>query len=260
MNFYCYRVKHQNYVKNYGQLLFSNKLKNNHYQLRSDSRILIFVDSHYSRLSRQLIEVLESLRFKYKVELLGKNLPPLINQNRGKFSVIIFENLLKYFKMTINNKKLLDDYCRQFNVGIIGFTPKLELPNNDNHKIMQNAARNNHFIKKYLNNYPVNIINGYRLKDYQLNPLSKIFHIARAGTISLGNLMDNDWFVFEILSNTTSFVPIAQALTSDFQVETYPGGYPVNFQNNSVDYYSNYRAHLLTTVLLVSFNFKKFRR
>ena len=59
---------------------------------------------------------------------------------------------------------------------------------------------------------------------------------------------------------------IAQALINDFFVDTYPGGYRYSTFNrsyvhslqskerNNVDYYNNYKEHLMTTVLLVCFS------
>ncbi|OTF72476.1 bifunctional heparan sulfate N-deacetylase/N-sulfotransferase-like protein [Euroglyphus maynei] len=275
VNFYCFRAQNPSIsVDNYGQLLFSTKFKpSSNHRLRSDSRILLFVETQYSHLGRQLIEVFESLRFKYKAESSGRpwSTTAFTNQDKGKFSVIIFENLEKYFKLKKYNRQLLDDYCRQFHVGIVGFIV------NNNHTVNESSST---IITQYLDdNYPVKIKSGYKLKDYQLNPAStNVLHVTRAGTINLGPIIGDDWFIFEPyrISNITtlsnSFIPIAQALTNDFLVDTYPGGYRYSTFNRShvhsiqskkrqnIDYYRHYNAHLMTTVLLDNGSFDGIQR
>ena len=61
--------------------------------------------------------------FRYKVEVSGKSLPILTNGDKGRFGVIVFENYTKYIQMDKWNKELLDKYCREYDVGIVGFMP-----------------------------------------------------------------------------------------------------------------------------------------
>lgn len=63
------------------------------------------------------------LNFRYKVEVAGKSLPVLTNLDKGRYGVLIFENLNKYLQMDKWNRELLDKYCREYSVGIVGFTP-----------------------------------------------------------------------------------------------------------------------------------------
>jgi heparan sulfate N-deacetylase/N-sulfotransferase NDST2 len=60
---------------------------------------------------------------RYKVEVSGKSLPILTHGDKGRFGVIAFENYTKYLYMDKWNKELLDKYCREYNVGIVGFMP-----------------------------------------------------------------------------------------------------------------------------------------
>jgi heparan sulfate N-deacetylase/N-sulfotransferase NDST2 len=55
------------------------------------------------------------------VETIGNNLPTLTHGEKGKFAVIVFENFATYLTMDSWNRQLLDKYCKNFNVGIIGF-------------------------------------------------------------------------------------------------------------------------------------------
>jgi hypothetical protein len=57
------------------------------------------------------------------VEVAGKSLPVLTNLDKGRYGVLIFENLNKYLQMDKWNRELLDKYCREYSVGIVGFTP-----------------------------------------------------------------------------------------------------------------------------------------
>ena len=64
--------------------------------------------------------------YRYKVEVSGKSLPVLTNLDKGKYGVIVFENLSKYLQMDKWNRELLDKYCREYSVGIVGFNPPSE--------------------------------------------------------------------------------------------------------------------------------------
>lgn len=60
------------------------------------------------------------------MEVSGKSLPVLTNLDKGKYGVIVFENLNKYLQMDKWNRELLDKYCREYSVGIVGFNPPSE--------------------------------------------------------------------------------------------------------------------------------------
>lgn len=47
----------------------------------------------------------------------------MTNGDKGRFSTIVFENYTKYLQMDKWNKEILDKYCREYNVGILGFMP-----------------------------------------------------------------------------------------------------------------------------------------
>jgi heparan sulfate N-deacetylase/N-sulfotransferase NDST2 len=51
----------------------------------------------------------------------SKSLPVLTNLDKGKYGVIVFENLQKYLQMDKWNRELLDKYCREYSVGVVGF-------------------------------------------------------------------------------------------------------------------------------------------
>lgn len=57
------------------------------------------------------------------MEVTGKSLPALTNLDKGRYSVIVFENYHRYLNMDKWNRELLDKYCREYGVGILGFFP-----------------------------------------------------------------------------------------------------------------------------------------
>lgn len=63
------------------------------------------------------------LCFRYKVEVSGKSLPVLRNGEKGRFSTILFENYTKYLSLDEWNRNILDKYCAEFDIGIVGFMP-----------------------------------------------------------------------------------------------------------------------------------------
>ena len=63
---------------------------------------------------------------RYKVEVAGKSLPVLTNLDKGKYGVIVFENINKYLNMDKWNRELLDKYCREYSVGVVAFQPASE--------------------------------------------------------------------------------------------------------------------------------------
>lgn len=91
--------------------------------LRTDPTDLVFVDSQYSSLGQDIVTILESGRFQYRTEIApGKgDLPALTENMKGKYVLIIYENILKYTSMDSWNRSLLDKYCAEFGVGVIGF-------------------------------------------------------------------------------------------------------------------------------------------
>lgn len=97
-----------------------------------EPRVLVCVETPYTQLGQSVVIILESLRLKYRVQVLettthssgrgtGRTLPTLTHGSRGRFTVIIFERLESYLSLDLWNKQLLEKYCIDFNVGIIAF-------------------------------------------------------------------------------------------------------------------------------------------
>ena len=173
---------------------------NNHLSsasLRIDNKVLVLVETQYSRVGQSVVALLEANRMKFKVELAGKSLPYLTHMDKGKFGVIVFENLKSYLNMDKWNRQLLDKYCREYNVGMVYFT----FPS-DNSFLSQAQVKD----------FPLCVHTTLTLKDYELNPHSTVLRMTRPGEIAYGELPGNDWTVF--VPNHTTYEAVAFAKIS----------------------------------------------
>lgn len=171
-------------------------------RLRIDPKVLVFVETTYSRLGREIAELLVYNRIKYKLEVSGKSLPVLTNLDKGKYGVIVFENLNKYLQMDKWNRELLDKYCREYSVGMVGFHPPSEET----------------LVGAQLRGFPLFIHNNLRLKDAALNAASPILRLTRSGETAWGPLPGEDWTIFS--PNHSTYEPLAWATRNP---EDFPG-------------------------------------
>ncbi|ODM92934.1 Bifunctional heparan sulfate N-deacetylase/N-sulfotransferase [Orchesella cincta] len=165
-------------------------------RLRIDPKVLLFVENTFSKLGRDIAELLVHNRMKYKVEVSGRSLPIMTNGDKGRFSTIVFENYTKYLHMDKWNKELIDKYAREYNIGILGFMP----------------SRDETFVGAQLKNASLYIDTNVKVKDAYLNPSSGVLRVTRAGDIVRGLLPSepNDlWTVFS--PNHTTFEPVCMA-------------------------------------------------
>jgi len=91
----------------------------------SGVRILLFSSNPGPAQAREITDFLVMNRLKYKLAYSGRNLPDLISLSKGmaKYLVIVFQDIRDFYHMDQWNRELLDKYCRQFNVGVLGFLP-----------------------------------------------------------------------------------------------------------------------------------------
>ncbi|XP_032784405.2 bifunctional heparan sulfate N-deacetylase/N-sulfotransferase isoform X1 [Daphnia magna] len=158
---------------------------------RIDAKVLLFAETQYSHLGRDIAELLVHNRLKYKLEVVGKSLPILTNVDKGKYGVIVFENMDRYLTMDKWNRELLDKYCRQYQVGIIGFM----------------SPREESLIGAQLRGFPLHIHTNFKLKDAELKADSPVLRITRGGDVLWGPLPGNDWTVFS--PNHSTYEPLA---------------------------------------------------
>lgn len=131
---------------------------------------------------------------RYKIEVAGKSLPVLTNLDKGRYGVIVFENLDKYLSMDKWNRELLDKYCREYSVGIVGFVSPSEET----------------LVGAQLRGFPLFVHTNLRLRDASLNPSSPVLRLTRAGDTAWGPLPGgNDWAVFQ--HNHSTYEPLEWA-------------------------------------------------
>ncbi|KAJ3587960.1 hypothetical protein NHX12_011555 [Muraenolepis orangiensis] len=164
---------------------------------RTDPVVLVFVESQYSQLGQEIVAILESARFRYRTEISpGKgDMPTLTDKERGRFTLVVYENILKYVNLDAWNRELLDKYCVEYGVGIIGFF----------------KANENSLLSAQLKGFPLFLHSNLGLKDCSVNPKSPLLFITRAGQPIAGPLPGDDWTVFQ--SNHSTYEPVLLAKT-----------------------------------------------
>ncbi|XP_026862982.2 bifunctional heparan sulfate N-deacetylase/N-sulfotransferase 1a [Electrophorus electricus] len=164
---------------------------------RTEAVVLVFVESQYSQLGQEIVAILESARFRYRTEISpGKgDMPTLTDGERGRFALIVYENILKYVNMDAWNRELLDKYCVEYGVGLIAFF----------------KANENSLLSAQLKGFPLYLHSNLGLKDCTINPKSPLLHITRAQEVVRGPLPGDDWTVFQ--SNHSTYEPVLLAET-----------------------------------------------
>ncbi|XP_053559564.1 bifunctional heparan sulfate N-deacetylase/N-sulfotransferase 4 [Bombina bombina] len=162
---------------------------------RTDLTVLVFVESQYSQLGQDIVAILESSRFPYHVVIApGKgDIPPLTKEGKGRYSIIVYENILKYVAMDSWNRELLEKYCVEYSVSIIGF-----------HKANENCLPTTK-----LKGFPLLLFNNVALKDCFVNPNSPLLHVTKASAIEKGQLHGEDWTIFQY--NHSTYQPVVLA-------------------------------------------------
>ncbi|XP_058841112.1 bifunctional heparan sulfate N-deacetylase/N-sulfotransferase 2-like [Acipenser ruthenus] len=164
---------------------------------RTDPMVLVFVESQYSQLGQEIVAMLESSRFKYRTEIApGKgDMPMLTERGRGHYALVIYENVLKYVNLDAWNRELLDKYCADFGVGMIGFF----------------KANENSLLSAQLKGFPLFLHSNLGLRDYRINPAAPLLYVTRANEVEQGPLPGDDWTVFQ--SNHSTYEPVLLAST-----------------------------------------------
>ncbi|XP_077965140.1 bifunctional heparan sulfate N-deacetylase/N-sulfotransferase 4 isoform X3 [Gasterosteus aculeatus] len=165
-----------------------------HTHIHTDPVVLVLVESQYSQLGQDIVAILESAHFQFRMEIAsGKgDLPPLTEKGRGRYSLIIYENLLKYAHADTWNRQLLHQYCTEYRVGIIGF-----------YRSTENSPP---FLK--LRGLPVVLRTNQALWDCCVVSSSPLLHLTKPGT-DRGALPGADWTSFS--SNHSTYQAVLHA-------------------------------------------------
>ncbi|NXT57073.1 NDST4 sulfotransferase, partial [Pluvianellus socialis] len=170
---------------------------------KTNPTVLLFVESQYSQLGQDIIAILESSRFQYHMVIAPAkgDIPPLTDNGRGKYTIVIYENILKYVSMDSWNRELLEKYCVEYSVSIIGF-----------HKANENSVPSTK-----LKGLPLHIYNNVALKDCVVNPQSPLLRITKVPRVERGPLPGEDWSVFQF--NHSTYQPV---LLTELQTDRPP--------------------------------------
>ncbi|XP_028452737.1 bifunctional heparan sulfate N-deacetylase/N-sulfotransferase 4 isoform X3 [Perca flavescens] len=165
-----------------------------HTLVHTDQVVLVLVESQYSQLGQDIVAILESAHFQFRMEIAsGKgDLPPLTEKGRGRYSLIIYENLLKYAHADTWNRQLLHQYCTEYRVGIIGF--------------YRSTESSPPLLK--LRGLPLVLRTNQALWDCCVVSSSPLLHLTKPGT-DRGALPGEDWTSFS--SNHSSYQAVLHA-------------------------------------------------
>lgn len=174
---------------------------------RTQPVVLVFIESIYSQLGQEIVAILESSRFRYRTEIApGKGeLPTLTEQNRGRYTLIIYENILKYVNLDAWNRDLLDKYCMEYGVGVVGFF----------------KANENSLSSAQLKGFPLYLRSHLGLRDYRINPNAPLLYVTKPNQVEPGPLPGDDWTVFQ--SNHSTYEPVLLASTRSSEVSAHFG-------------------------------------
>ena len=164
--------------------------------LKLDNRVLLLVETPFTSVGQDIRSMLEANKIRFKQEIAGKNLPNLTQRDKGKYGVVIFERLQSYLTMDRWNQEMLEKYCRQYGVGIIAFASPEEQLN-----------------RAQVKNFPLFITSKLHLSRYELNAMSPVLRITRAGQTVMTSVPTDDWTAFEF--NHTTYEPIAYAMSDN---------------------------------------------
>ncbi|XP_060575407.1 bifunctional heparan sulfate N-deacetylase/N-sulfotransferase-like, partial [Ruditapes philippinarum] len=162
--------------------------------LRIGRKVLIMVDSPFSRNAKNIAASMEFSRFPYKIVDDEKNLPTLIHMGKGRFGVIVFETMALYLSLDSWNRQLIDKYCQEYNVGVIFFMK----PRGELEVLMENVQ-----------DFSFSVQYNIALKDYSLNTASDVWRITKPGEVIKETFPEEDWAVF--YPNHSTFEPLAFA-------------------------------------------------
>ncbi|CAF93152.1 unnamed protein product, partial [Tetraodon nigroviridis] len=123
------------------------------------------------------------------------DLPTLTEHNRGRYTLIIYENILKYVNLDAWNRDLLDKYCVEYGVGVVGFF----------------KANENSLLSAQLKGFPLFLHSRLGLRDYRINPAAPLLYITKPNQVEQGPLPGDDWTVFQ--SNHSTYEPVLLAST-----------------------------------------------
>ena len=145
--------------------------------------VLIVSKTSYSSAFKSVSEILVANRIKYKLSVVGKNLPDLIKLSKGmgKYGVVVFEDFNSYLRMDTWNRELLDKYLVKYSIGILAF--------------VQPLATDDSFLFDSTKNVrlPLQVSTEGRLRDITVENDSPILRVTKGGRTLAEISEEKDW-------------------------------------------------------------------
>ncbi|GFR59971.1 bifunctional heparan sulfate N-deacetylase/N-sulfotransferase [Elysia marginata] len=170
-------------------------------RLQLAHRALLVVEAPSSRGGRKIKHFLNSLRIDVKVVPKSKTLPPLNNKKSARYAVVVFENYSSYLKLDSWSRQVIDKYCRDYHVGIVGF---VRPPREDGSQVT------------YFDGYHLTLQHRMELEDMKLNFDSYLWRVLRPGEVWKG-FLPGKWAVFH--SNHSTYQNLAYSRLSSKYLE-----------------------------------------
>ena len=145
--------------------------------------VLIVSKTSYSSAFKSVSEILVANRIKYKLSVVGKNLPDLIKLSKGmgKYGVVVFEDFNSYLRMDTWNRELLDKYLVKYSIGILAFVQ----PSPSEDSFLFDATK-----KVRL---PLQVSSEGRLRDLTVESNSPILRVTKGGRTLAEISEEKDW-------------------------------------------------------------------
>ena len=137
-----------------------------------EKRVLVAIRQTSVTFRTEIAHILEANRVPHQfvyLEIGDKTvLPELTHEGAGRFSAVIFESIKFYVSLGKANRQLIDQYCRQFTIGIVLMTEQ------------ENYGPNVHTFDEL----HLGIKTGLSdLQNVELNPSACVLRLTRAGGI-----------------------------------------------------------------------------
>ena len=170
-------------------------------RLQLAHRALLVVEAPSSRNGRKIKHFLNSLRIDVKVVSKSKTFPPLSSKKSARYAVIVFENYNSYLKLDSWSRQLIDKYCRDYHVGIVGF---IRPPREEGTHV------------SFVDGYQLTIQYKLELEDIKLNFDSYVWRVLKPGEVWKG-FLPGKWAVFH--SNHSTYQNLAYSRLSSHFLE-----------------------------------------
>ncbi|GFR66597.1 bifunctional heparan sulfate N-deacetylase/N-sulfotransferase [Elysia marginata] len=144
-------------------------------------KVLILVEDTSAPLVLTLGQFFGQQRIDYKTLANKAELPRLtsVEDNSPKYSLFVFDDFVSYLSMPESKKRVLDEYCSYYRVGILA---------------MSQSARSGEI--ELFSDLKLKIQHRMKLQHYKLEPSSPIWRVGKPEAVYQDQLPSQDWSVF----------------------------------------------------------------